>query len=103
MTQTLVMPVFLAQMGGRQQLLRICHFNDGTFPGIGAKVLDAGWPTRPRGSASKEIQVSISKTAGGYVLANGVNRAAADELRKQYESTVVSRNADGTYRVTRAR
>ena len=45
----------------------------------------------------------ISKTTGGYVLANGVDRATADELRKRYEGTVVSRNADGTYRVTRAR
>jgi hypothetical protein len=73
-----------------------------------ANGLDVGWLLRvgrlaPRGSVSKEIHVSISKTTGGYVLANGVDRATADELRKQYEGAVVSRNADGTYRVTRAR
>ncbi len=44
-----------------------------------------------------------SQTAGGYVLANGVDRATADELRKRNDGAVVSRNADGTYRVTRAR
>ena len=48
-------------------------------------------------------QLSFSKTTGGYVLANGVDRATANALRKQYEGAVVSRNADGTYRVTRAR
>ncbi len=44
-----------------------------------------------------------AKTTGGYVLANGVDRATADELRKRNDGAVVSRNADGTYRVTRAR
>ncbi|MEZ5166365.1 MAG: hypothetical protein R2695_07685 [Acidimicrobiales bacterium] len=42
-------------------------------------------------------------TATGYVLANGVDRATADELRRANDHVVVSRNADGTYRVTRAR
>lgn len=44
-----------------------------------------------------------TKAGGGYVLANGVDRATADELRKRNDGAVVSRNADGTYRVTRAR
>lgn len=44
----------------------------------------------------------MSKTSG-YVLANGVDRATADELRRCNAGAVVSRNADGTYRVTRAR
>lgn len=44
-----------------------------------------------------------TKSTGGYVLANGVDRAAADELRKHNDGAVVSRNTDGTYRVTRAR
>jgi hypothetical protein len=47
--------------------------------------------------------VAIPRTTGPYVLANGIDRAEADELRKRYEGAVVSRNADGTYRVTRAR
>lgn len=47
--------------------------------------------------------MAVSNTTGGYVLANGVDRATADELRKQYDGAVVSRNADGTYRVTRGR
>lgn len=47
--------------------------------------------------------MTTSNTTGGYVLANGVDRATADELRKRYENVVVSKNADGTYRITRAR
>jgi ribosomal protein L10 len=42
---------------------------------------------------------------GIVVVANGVDRAEADRLRKEGraegEAVVVSRNADGTYRVTR--
>ncbi len=41
--------------------------------------------------------------AGGYVVANGVDREEADRLRNELEGAVVSRNADGTYRVTRNR
>jgi hypothetical protein len=37
------------------------------------------------------------------VVANGVDRAEADRLRKEGDDVVVSRNADGTYRVTRGR
>ncbi len=47
--------------------------------------------------------MSVQNTAGTYVLANGVDRATADELRTRYDGVVVSKNADGTYRVTRAR
>ncbi len=43
------------------------------------------------------------QTEGGYVVANGVDRQTADRLRAEHEGAVVSRNADGTYRVTRAR
>lgn len=41
--------------------------------------------------------------SSSYVVANGVNRAVADQLRRDNEGAVVSRNADGTYRVTKAR
>lgn len=54
---------------------------------------------RPRG----DFQVNVQNQTGGYVLANGVDRATADELRKRHEGAIVSRNADGTYRVTRGR
>ncbi len=48
--------------------------------------------------------MNISSSTTGYVLANGVDRSTADELRKRHNGVVVvSRNADGTYRVTRAR
>lgn len=47
--------------------------------------------------------MNLKKQSGGYVLANGVDRATADELRKRNDGAVVSRNADGTYRVTRGR
>jgi len=47
--------------------------------------------------------VNVQKTAGGYVIANGVDRATADELRERNKGAVVNKNADGTYRVTRAR
>ena len=43
------------------------------------------------------------KTAGGYVVANGIDRHTADQLRVKHEGAVVSRNADGTYRVTKGR
>ena len=47
--------------------------------------------------------MTVNNTTAGYVLANGVDRATADQLRKTNDGVVVSRNADGTYRVTRAR
>jgi hypothetical protein len=47
--------------------------------------------------------VKVQNTAGGYVLANGVDRATADELRRRNDGVVVSKNADGTYRVTKGR
>lgn len=42
-------------------------------------------------------------TTGGYLLANRIDRAEADRLRAEHPGAVVSRNADGTYRVTRGR
>lgn len=47
--------------------------------------------------------MNVTNQAGGYVLANGVDRQTADELRKRHAGAVVSRNVDGTYRVTRGR
>jgi hypothetical protein len=47
--------------------------------------------------------VKAQNTTSCYVLANGVDRATADQLRKGNEGAVVSKNADGTYRVTKAR
>ncbi|MDW3219895.1 MAG: hypothetical protein R8F63_14870 [Acidimicrobiales bacterium] len=47
--------------------------------------------------------MNLKDQSSGYVLANGVDRATADELRKSNEGVVVSRNVDGTYRVTRGR
>lgn len=45
-----------------------------------------------------------SKLRGdGYVLANGVTREEANRLRAEFGSVVISRNSDGTYRVTRNR
>lgn len=65
----------------------------------------AGWirvtrlvtPT-PRGS-----NVSSHQITGGYLLANNVDRAEADRLRRDHPGAIVSRNHDGTYRVTRGR
>jgi hypothetical protein len=103
MVQTLVMPFVRAQMGRsagfRKYVSSMTEAADDHVVGCPLRV---GRPF-PSGSVSKEIQVSISKTTGGYVLANRVDRATADALRKQYDGAVVSRNADGTYRVTRAR
>ena len=47
--------------------------------------------------------MNVQKQAGGYVLANRVDRATADELRKRNDGALVSRNNDGTYRVTKGR
>jgi len=53
----------------------------------------------PRSESLVEIEASTS----GYLLANGVDRVEADRLRRDHPGCVASRNADGTYRVTRAR
>ncbi len=45
---------------------------------------------------------SEADTAGGYLVANGVTRAEADRLRRIHADVVVSRNLDGTFRVTRS-
>ena len=47
--------------------------------------------------------VGTRQPVGMVVVANGVDRAEADRLRREGENVVVSRNADGTYRVTRGR
>ena len=47
--------------------------------------------------------METQKTAGGYVVANGVDRHRAEQLKAAYDGAVVSRNADGTYRVTKGR
>lgn len=43
------------------------------------------------------------QTSGSYLLANNVDRDEADRLRAEHPGAVVSRNADGTYRITRSR
>lgn len=60
-------------------------------------------PTAPRVGATEEQVVNVYERASGYVIANGVDRKTADALRHAHDAVVVSRNADGTYRVTRAR
>lgn len=65
-----------------------------------------GRPRGEHGSSSEEIALVGAGTrnrVGIVVVANGVDRAEADRLRREGEDVVVSRNADGTYRVTRGR
>ena len=47
--------------------------------------------------------VGTREPVGMVVVANGVDRDEADRLRRTGDNIVVSRNADGSYRVTRAR
>lgn len=47
--------------------------------------------------------VGTREPVGMVVVANGVDRAEADRLRRTGGDIVVSRNTDGTYRVTRGR
>ena len=47
--------------------------------------------------------MSANQITGGYLLANNVDRAEADRLRRDHPGAIVSRNHDGTYRVTRGR
>ncbi|MEM9201325.1 MAG: hypothetical protein AAGC53_06685 [Actinomycetota bacterium] len=44
-----------------------------------------------------------NNTTGGYLLANSIDRAEADRLRREHPGAIVSKNVDGTYRVTRGR
>ncbi len=44
-----------------------------------------------------------NQTTDGYLLANRIDRAEADRLRAEHPGVIVSRNTDGTYRVTRGR
>lgn len=55
----------------------------------------------PSADAHEENDVGTPRPAGGYVIANGIDRDQADELRRRHDDVVVSRNLDGTYRVTR--
>ena len=43
------------------------------------------------------------QNGGSYLLANNVDRVEADRLRAENPGAIVSRNADGTYRITRSR
>ena len=60
-----------------------------------------------RRSIARRIEVIMlvgsREPVGMVVVANGVDRAEADRLRRTGNDVVVSRNADGTYRVTRGR
>jgi len=47
--------------------------------------------------------VGTREPVGMVVVANGVDRVEADRLRRTGDDIVVSRNTDGTYRVTRGR
>ncbi|MEM8706285.1 MAG: hypothetical protein AAGE98_07500 [Actinomycetota bacterium] len=47
--------------------------------------------------------MNANQITGGYLLANSVDRAEADRLRRDHPGAVVSKNHDGTYRVTRGR
>ena len=47
--------------------------------------------------------VETKRAPNGYLLANGVDREEADRLRQENPGSVASRNADGTYRITRGR
>ncbi|MGB0616318.1 MAG: hypothetical protein ACPGQJ_10740 [Acidimicrobiales bacterium] len=49
------------------------------------------------------MSTKSNQTTSGYLLANRVDRTEADRLRREHPGAVVSRNADGTYRVTRSR
>lgn len=56
-------------------------------------------------SAIREATMTAKSkhTTDGYLLANGIDRHEADRLRAEYPGAIVSRNIDGTYRVTRGR
>ena len=47
--------------------------------------------------------METKRAPNGYLLANGVDREEADRLRQENPGSVASRNADGTYRITRGR
>ena len=65
--------------------------------------LRSATPELVRMSPRSESPVETKASTSGYLLANGVDRLGADRLRREHPGSVVSRNADGTYRVTRAR
>ena len=47
--------------------------------------------------------MNSKQITGGYLLANRVDRDEADQLRRDHPGAIVSKNNDGTYRVTRGR
>ncbi len=47
--------------------------------------------------------METQQISNGYLLANGVDREEADRLRLRNPGSIVSRNADGTYRITKGR
>ena len=47
--------------------------------------------------------MNANQITGGYLLANNIDRAEADRLRREHPGAIVNRNHDGTYRVTRGR
>ena len=65
---------------------------------------DAGWMSARRCALREaDMTAKSNQTTDGYLLANRVDRAEADRLRAEVPGVIVSRNADGTYRVTRGR
>ncbi len=71
-----------------------------------ANIVAAEWNT-PRVDLDRRFEeimsVGMRNPIGFVVVANGVDRAEADRLRREGHNIVVSRNADGSYRVTRGR
>lgn len=57
----------------------------------------------PPEATARRLLVETKTTNRGYLLANNVDRDEADRLRNENPGAVTSRNADGTYRVTRGR
>ncbi|MEM9468247.1 MAG: hypothetical protein AAGA90_22950 [Actinomycetota bacterium] len=49
------------------------------------------------------MTAKTNHTNGSYLVANRIDRAEADRLRAEHPGVIVSRNTDGTYRVTRGR
>ena len=84
----------------------ICQIRDGHVTARAANLLAAEWVTTCRaglGALEEIMLVGTREPVGMVVVANGVDRAEADRLRREGDNVVVSRNADGTYRVTRGR
>ena len=86
--------------------MRICRLRDEHVTAGPASLLNAEWiyhASRIFRRFEVVMLVGTRKPVGMVVVANGVDRAEADRLRRAGDDVVVSRNADGTYRVTRGR